>query len=81
MNSPFLSNQKVRLIVWETLSMWVDLFPNYQVNKTEEEKESEKDKVLIPKTEDVKMEEEEEETEESKEKRRRPKKRRQVKKS
>merc|ERR1711934_301240 len=42
-----------------------------KVNKTEEEKESEKDKVLIPKTEDVKLEEEGEETEESKEKRRR----------
>ena len=35
MNSPFLSNQKVfiqvslRLIVWETLSMWVDLISQF----------------------------------------------------
>ena len=51
------------------------------MKKTEEEKGSEKDKVLIPKTEDVKSEKDEEEAEESKEKPRRSKKRRQVKKS
>ena len=56
------------------------LFPNCQVKETEEEK---KDKALIPKTEDVKLEAklEEEDEEESKEKAKRQKKRRLAKKS
>ena len=60
-------------------------FPNCQVRETEEEKKSEeKDKALIPKTEDVKLEaklEEEETEEESKEKAKRQKKRQLAKKS
>ena len=57
---------------------------NFQVKRTEDEKESENGKALTPKTEDVKLEansEEEEETEEHKEKSKRPKRRRKVKKS
>ena len=67
MNEPFACG-----LIW---------FPNSQVKKTEEEKQSEKDKALIPKTEDVKLEAKDEATEESKEKQRRPQKRRQAKKS
>ena len=60
-------------------------FSYLQVKKIEEKKQSEEERTLKPKTEDVKLEanveEEEKETDESKEKPKRPKKRRQIKKS
>ena len=60
-------------------------FSYLQVKETEEKKQSETERTLKPKTEDVKLEanveEEEKETDESKEKPKRPKKRRQIKKS
>ena len=60
-------------------------FSYLQVKEIEEKKQSETERTLKPKTEDVKLEanveEEEKETDGSKEKPKRPKKRRQIKKS
>ena len=60
-------------------------FSYLQVKEIEEKKQSETERILKPKTEDVKLEanveEEVKETDESKEKPKRPKKRRQIKKS